>query len=218
MVALGVAEPVVEAAEIVQVEYHQRQRLVLLAGLHQAQLQLPAQVVGAAQRGQLVEQAMLAEQPFALLHLRADRQLLAVPVVDAEGQQQQAHRHRRRFQPVVPGDAWRHADELVQAVDPPGKEHAGQPQYQQVGDPSRGPAFQHQANPHQRQQRRAALAEDVQPDPLGHGLQIAHRQVQQQAEVGRQQQGGEFQFVELEQRRHGARSAAWGGRQGIRAR
>ncbi|MNY78251.1 hypothetical protein D3C86_2184260 [compost metagenome] len=69
---------------------------------------------------------MLAEQPLAFLHLCADRQLFAVPVIDADGQQDHADRHRPGLQPVIPGDAVGQADKLVEAVDPPGEKDAAQ--------------------------------------------------------------------------------------------
>src|SRR3546814_5774761 len=83
------------------------------------------------------------------------------------------------------------SDERVEAVDPPGKKDATQAPYEVVGHPTGRATLEHQTEPDQRQQRRAAFAENIQPDPLTQRFELATGQVQHQPEVGREHKQGE---------------------------
>ncbi len=183
-IAFVLAITSVDGIEVVQVHGDERQRLLHLAGFCQRALNLLAQVFGGAQRRHLVEQAMFAKQPFAFAHLLADGALLLIEVIDAEREQQQADGHRRRLQPVVPGDRLRQLDELVQGIHPPGEEDAGEPERQQPGHPARRSAVQQHDQPDQRQHGRAAFAGDIHPVDLRPAFQLAGGEVELQAEVG----------------------------------
>ncbi|MNT63466.1 hypothetical protein D3C72_2012830 [compost metagenome] len=100
-----------------------------------------AQVPGTGQRGELVEQAVFAEQLLTLAHLRGDGVLFLLQVVHAQGQQQHAQRHGRSLQPVIPGRLVGQADEFVEGVHPHREGDEAQAQGKQAGDPaSRAPA------------------------------------------------------------------------------
>ncbi|VVN78159.1 hypothetical protein PS687_06002 [Pseudomonas fluorescens] len=202
-VALCMPIGLVDGGEVVQVQHQQRQRLLLFAAVLQAVGELALEVIGTGQGRELVEQAMFAKQPLAFFHLRADCQLFAVPMVDADGQQDHAYRHRPGFEPVVPGDAVGQADELVKAVDPPREKDARQPQRQVIGDAPGGAAFEHQAQPHQGEQGGTAFADDVQPHPLADAFELAAGQVKDQPGVGGNEQQGEFPTMRFEHGKHG---------------
>ena len=161
---------------------------MLLDALRQAVADLTLEVFGAAQRGQFVEQPVLAKYPLALLHLLVDCLLLAVPMKQADGQQNHADGHGCRLHPVIPANMFGQADKLVEHIHPPGKKHKAQAVRQVVGDPPGGPAFNHQPQPEQHKQGGAALAEDIQPVPFAEGLGRAECQVEQYRGIGGQQQ------------------------------
>ncbi len=201
-IALGLAVALIDPAEVVQVDRQQRQRALLLVGLAQGLIELPPQVFGGAQRGEVVEQPMFAKQPLALVHLRVDGALFLVQVVDAEGQQQQTYRHGRGFQPVVPGDAGGDLDEFVEQVHPPGKADAGQAQCEQPRHPAGRAAVQQHDQPGEGEGGATAFADDVHPVDLAPGFDRADCEQQLQADVGGQGEAEEGEGVEFEEGFH----------------
>jgi len=187
-VAFGVAVALIDGCEVVDIQCQQRQRLLLLDALRQTVADLALEVFGAAQGGQFVEQAVFAKHPLALLHLLVNGLLLAMPVEQADGQQDHADGHGGRLHPVIPADVLGQADKFVEHIHPPGKKHKAQAVRQVVGDPAGGSAFNHQPQPEQHKQGGAAFAEDIQPMPLAEGFGGAECQVQQHRGIGRQQQ------------------------------
>lgn len=80
---------------------------------------------------------------------------------------------------------------------------ATQAPYEVVGHPTGRATLEHQAEPDQRQQGRAAFAKDIQPDPLTQRFELTVSQVEHQPEVGRQQKQGEFEAVRAQHGEHG---------------
>jgi|GEM_PF-2873138 len=145
---------------------------------------------------------MLAKQSLALVHLRVDGALFLVQVVDAEGQQDQADRHGRGFQPVVPGDVGGDLDELIEQVHPPGKADAGQPQRQQPRHPAGRAAVQQHDQPGEGEGGATAFADHVHPVDLAPGFELADGEEQLQADVGGQGEAEEGEGVEFEEGFH----------------